>query len=183
MADSFGNGDGGGGGMNVKRLVATPAFLAVAAVAVVGLGYLWWKGRNSGSPAAQGGVVANPLTGPAEGPQVLSTLDTTGIQQQLSNLVAQVSQGQATSQAGTAPAAPVQHITLTGGQTGLFSTPNFDPGHNLVTWLPGGTQLIGAGAPVQGGSFGQGNNQSSYWQPVQYEGETYYAWAPFTQLN
>jgi hypothetical protein len=180
MADSFGNGNDGGG-VNVKRLVATPAFLAVAAVAVVGLGYLWWKGRNAGNAAAQGGVVANPLTGPAQGPEVLSTLDTTGIQQQLSNLVAQVSTGQ---QSNTTPAAPTQQdITLTGGQTGLFSSPSFDPGHNLVTWLPGGTHVTGAGAPVQGGSFGQGNNQSNYWQPVQYEGETYYAWAPFTKLN
>ena len=181
MADSFGTGSDGGG-VNVKRLVATPAFLAVAAVAVVGLGYLWWKGRNAGNAAAQGGVVANPLPGPAEGPQVLSTFDTTGIQQQLSNLVAQVSQGQQ-SQAGTTPTATTHDITLTGGQTGLFSRPEFST-DALVTWLPGGTHVQGTGAaPVKGGSFGQGNQTSSYWQPVQYEGETYYAWAPFTQVN
>jgi hypothetical protein len=85
-----------------------------------------------------------------------------------------------TSPAPPTPAPTPGMVTLTGGQTGLFATPAFDLSQ-LVTWLPGGNQLPSAGSPVAGGSFGSGNEQSHFWQPVTYQGKTLYVWAPFAR--
>lgn len=103
MADAFGD---GGGNTNVKRLVTTPAFLILGAVVLGALAFIWFSRKGAGGNAAQGGVVANPLTGPAQGPEVLSTVDTTGLQQQLSNLTQQISTGLAGGGQGNQPHVP-----------------------------------------------------------------------------
>jgi len=84
-----------------------------------------------------------------------------------------------------APAAAVQTLlTATGAQTGLFADPSTTA---TVTWVPGGTKLVSAGPPVQGKfPFGATSGfwaQSNWWQPVLYQGQTLYVWAPFTLLD
>jgi len=181
MADSLGTGGtSGGGSFNLKRFVATPAFLVVALAIGLLLLYIWFSGRRQAAAAAQDGVVANPVTGPAEGPQVLGTLDTTGIQQQLGNILLQMS---ANNAAGSQPTHG-QRITSGLGDTQplwLHTQPNAE---SPVAALLRPGQEATAGSTVEGGTFtsNQLGITGNQWEEVMYGGSKYYAFLPEVQM-
>lgn len=157
-----------------------PIALLAGGIALVGVIAIL-RARQQGQQVAVGAAPATaadsgfgmPLPSTDVGPAIAN------LSQQLTDLSQSISAPPASS---GAPGAAANQITLTGAQTGLFSRPEFSA-DALVTWLPGGTVVQGTGGPpVKGGSFGQGNQQSSYWQPINYEGTTLYAWAPFTHI-
>lgn len=83
----------------------------------------------------------------------------------------------------SAPATtPLAKLVAGSNQTGLFGDPSSD---HQVTYVAGGTPLTPTGPPVAGKTpYGATSGfwaQSNYWQPVNWEGQTLYVWAPFAQ--
>jgi len=87
-----------------------------------------------------------------------------------------------TSTSSSTSSNPLQRLVAGGSPTGLFADPSTS---RQVTWVAANTSLQPAGAPVAGSyPFGATSGfwaQSNYWQPVTYQGQTLYVWAPFAQ--
>lgn len=193
MADSFAN--GGGGGFNPRALFTNPWILGAGAVALV-LGIVVWR-RTSGNRSlasvgnqvpANGGIGVQPGASGAAVTTDQLGLEIGGIQGQLSNLIQQVSGG-AAQQGGTVSPSSFSSVSLVArpgynqNLVELWGSPGTD---KPVLALPGGpggkggTTLQSAGSLVEGQFFSEAQypGGSSFWQPVTYQGQKYYVWAP-----
>ena len=136
MANALQTMDDGSDGSKskLKKFVASPMFLAVTGLVVGIVVFQMWRGKSAQGNAASSSMVANPAYGSAQGPQVLSTMDLTGLQDQLSNLLGQVS----TAAAGAKPAIP----GTTQAPTPSWTTRQSGGGGNWDQWY-GGIPLYG----------------------------------------
>lgn len=179
MANAFGEYTPSGDGVDLKRLIATPAFLVLAAIVVGAIAYLWFTSRSAGTNAAQAGVPTSNL-GPAEGPATLSTIDTSGLQSQLSNLTQQISTVNQSNQPSSGGfTAGSGNPALKGqGSIPLFGTPS---GGQVTGTLPIGWKINPSGAAVREQGWGGDPNVMFYSFPVNIGGIT--EWVHSTDIT
>lgn len=184
-----------GKGVDVKRFIATPAFLIIAGLIAV---WAVWKlflhpSARAAGAATPGSVVANPGASATQ-PSVSGDAGTMGtlgdIQRQISTFEQELatlgSQAVPTTPApGQPPSPSPSPITnfgnfLLGGSpyegaigVPVYSGPSWQD--KLLGWLPFGGQLAASGSPVQGLSAGGwGRAPSTEYEPTTYAGQTGY---------
>lgn len=168
-------------GKHGALMMAVVAFGLVAA-------YVLIRMRAGRTPAgAQAGVVASPQGGALQAADPVG-MQLEGLQAQISNLGQQISSVNNTpaSQASsnTSDAFQVHLLDQYGGQPQwLHADPSYSAANVVAQLNPGATLQGSAGGFVTGGSYTAHGVTSNQWEPVTYNGHTYYLWAPDVRVG